>query len=83
MKAVEAYIEKGIIGILTPLIMEFEFSKDDKERMELIRGATQIFAEMTDIKDVALLVTKVSYLHSTETNCSINRNSGKLHFDSK
>ena len=53
----ETFISKGIIGILTPFIMEIEFSKDDKERMQLIRGATQVFAEMTDIKDVDLLVT--------------------------
>ena len=56
-------MSKGIISILTPLIMEVELipsggvGTNDKERLDLIRAATRVFAELTEIQNINILVS--------------------------
>ena len=49
VKAAEIIVAKGIISILTPLIMEIEVSPNDIERIELIRNTSRVFSELADI----------------------------------
>ena len=51
-----AIVNKGIISILTPLIMDIEVSPADTERIELIRNTSKVFAELTEIQNLDILV---------------------------
>lgn len=48
-RAAQTIVGKGIISILTPLIMEADFLPSETERIELIRAASRVFAELTEI----------------------------------
>jgi hypothetical protein len=41
-------VDKGIISILTPIVMEIEVSSNDTKRINLIRNACKVFAELTN-----------------------------------
>ena len=45
----EAIVKKGIISILTPLIMEIDIPSSDLERIELIRNTSRVFSELSEI----------------------------------
>eukprot|EP00347_Sterkiella_histriomuscorum_P003825 403362795 len=55
IKAAETIVSKGIISILTPLIMETEVQQSDTERIELIRSTAKVFAELTEIQNLDIL----------------------------
>ena len=56
IKASEMIVNKGIISILTPLIMEIDVNPSDTERIELIRNTAKIFSELSDIQNFEILV---------------------------
>lgn len=56
VKAAEMIVNKGIMSILTPLVLEIEFLPTDTERLELIRKATKVFSELTEIQNIDILV---------------------------
>ena len=39
--------------------MEIEISPNDTERLELIRNATRVFSELTDIQNKSILVRRL------------------------
>ena len=44
-------VDKGIVTILTPLIMELVEPDAEPERITLIRNTCKIFSELTDLQD--------------------------------
>ena len=66
VKASETIVNKGIISILTPLIMEME--NNDPEKIELIRNTCRVFAELTEINNFEILVriTKKNWFLTNE-----------------
>ncbi len=58
VRAANMIVSKGIISILTPLIMDID-SKDknpNSDRNKLIRNACRVFKELTDLKKDDILV---------------------------
>jgi hypothetical protein len=49
VKSAEDIVKKGMISILTPLVMEIDVSYNDVDRIELIRSTARVFSELTDI----------------------------------
>lgn len=66
IKASEMIVNKGIISILTPLIMEIDVSPSDKERIELIRNTAKIFSELAEIQNFEILVSKFLWFNAIQ-----------------
>lgn len=47
----ELIVKKGIISILTPLVLEIEVLHTDTDRIALIRNASKVFSELTDLQN--------------------------------
>lgn len=56
IKLAELFVSKGIISILTPIVMEVEFDSTDKNRINLIRNTVRILSELTDMRNPEILV---------------------------
>jgi hypothetical protein len=52
----EQIVNKGIVNILTPFIIEIDSNSNDMEKIILIRNTSQIYSELTDLKKRDILV---------------------------
>jgi hypothetical protein len=53
----EQIVNKGIVNILTPFIIEIDSNSNDMEKIILIRNTSQIYSELTDLKKRDILVS--------------------------
>lgn len=61
VKAAEAFVKKGLVSILTPIMMEIEIQTSDSQRFELIRSTSKLFAELTELQNNEILVSYIEY----------------------
>ena len=79
IKLAELFVSKGIISILTPIVMEVEFDSTDKNRINLIRNTVRILSELTDMRNPEILVIIMKYYEMLiEIYCKGDWNSSKF-----